>query len=196
MRASWVRRVGGLGLGLQGSAGARGPSSGAVANTSPGRIITSPGQPESSASNLPGSCSIQLPPPSVNAGRAVGPEIMRSLPFVLACLSAVLSPAALVHAKDNSSDPLSSKQILQGAFKPPQVFKNVNLVRNVNLEKAYPRETINVVIENVDQKPQDEYYLPFEAALISQIGGLEVRDKKDAEKPSFDVEVVEFDAHR
>ncbi|EKG21163.1 Ribophorin I [Macrophomina phaseolina MS6] len=120
---------------------------------------------------------------------------MRSLPFILGCLSALLSPASLVHARANSSDPLSSKQLLSGAFKPPQVFKNVNLVRNVNLEKGYPRETINVVIENIDEKPQDEYYLPFEAGLISRIGGLEARDKKDAEKPAFDVEVVEFDAY-
>lgn len=122
---------------------------------------------------------------------------MRSFPLVLGCLSALLSPASLVSAaKDNSSDPLSSKQILAGAFKPPQVFRNLNLVRNVNLEKAYPRETINVVIENVSDKPEDEYYLPFEASLISQVGGLEVRDKKDAEKPAFDVEVVEFDVNR
>lgn len=121
---------------------------------------------------------------------------MRSLPFVLGCLSALLAHSPFAQAADNSSDPLSSKQILQGAFKPPQVFKNVNLVRNVNLEKAYPRETINVVIENIDEKPQDEYYLPFEAGLIAEIGGLEVKDKKDAEKPAFDVEVVEFDAYR
>ncbi|OJD37146.1 oligosaccharyltransferase alpha subunit [Diplodia corticola] len=120
---------------------------------------------------------------------------MRSLPFVLGCLSALLAQSPLAAATDNTSDPLSSKQILQGAFKPPHVFKNVNLVRNVNLEKAYPRETINVVIENVDEKPQDEYYLPFEAGLISQIGGLEVRDKKDPAKPAFEVEVVEFDAY-
>jgi len=64
------------------------------------------------------------------------------------------------------------------------------------LDKAYPREVINVVIENIDAKPQSEYYLPFEASLLSRVGGLEVRDKKDAEKGSFKVEVVGFDAER
>jgi len=53
-----------------------------------------------------------------------------------------------------------------------------------------------VVIENIDAKPQSEYYLPFEASLLSRVGGLEVRDKKDAEKGSFKVEVVGFDAER
>ncbi|KAF2147550.1 uncharacterized protein K452DRAFT_241098 [Aplosporella prunicola CBS 121167] len=118
---------------------------------------------------------------------------MRSLAFALSCVAALLSPAAAAVEHYNSSDALSSKQILPSNFKPPQVFRNNNLVRNVNLEKSYPRETINVIIENVDKAPQSEYYLPFESGLISRIGGLEVRDKKDAQKAPFKVEVVEYD---
>lgn len=89
-----------------------------------------------------------------------------------------------------------SRQVLPSTFRPPQVFKNANLVRTINLDKGYPRETINVVIENIDAKPQSEYYLPFESSLLSRVGGLEVRDKKDAEKGTFKVEVVGFDAER
>lgn len=80
-----------------------------------------------------------------------------------------------------------SQQILQSDFKPPQVFENLNLVRTTNLEKGYVRETINVVIQNVDNKPQSQYYLPFTYDIVGKIGGFEVRDKKDASKSSFEV---------
>lgn len=73
----------------------------------------------------------------------------------------------------------------------PQVFKNVNLVRNTNLEKGYVRETVNVVVENVDKQPQSQYYIPFSTDLVDKIGGLEVRDKKAPEKGRFAVEAVE-----
>jgi oligosaccharyltransferase complex subunit alpha (ribophorin I) len=116
-------------------------------------------------------------------------RLLLSLPCFLACAISAL-------ADSNGSKPLSSRQILPSTFTPPQVFENVNLVRNINLEKGYPREMINVVIKNVDSKPQSEYYLPFEADLISRIGGLEVRDKKDTKKPPFTVEVTEYDTER
>ena len=64
------------------------------------------------------------------------------------------------------------------------------------MEKAYPRETINVIIENIDAKPQSEYYLPFESSLLAKVGGLEVRDKKAVAKGTFKTEVVGFDVER
>ena len=99
-------------------------------------------------------------------------------------------------ADSNLSTPLSSHQILPDNFKPPQVFKNANLLRNINLEKGYARETVNVVIENIDAKEQDTYYIPFKAEAIGNVGGLEVRDKKDPETPAFRSEVVEYDPYR
>lgn len=89
-----------------------------------------------------------------------------------------------------------SRNILPSTFKPPQHFRNVNLVRNINLEKSYPRETINVVIENIDGAPQSEYYLPFEQGATGRVGGLEVRDKKVPENIGFMVDVVEVDPYR
>jgi oligosaccharyltransferase complex subunit alpha (ribophorin I) len=118
---------------------------------------------------------------------------MRSTTLFAGCLAAVSS---FVAAELNHSKPLLSKQLLPSTFAPPQVFKNNNLVRTINLDKAYPRETINVIIENIDAKPQSEYYLPFESSLIANIGGLEVRDKKAVEKGTFKVEVVGFDTER
>lgn len=96
----------------------------------------------------------------------------------------------------NTSNHLSSHQILPPNFKPPKVFKNVNLVRSINLEKGYVRATVNVVVENTDKEPQSEYFLPFKAKEISHVGGLEVRDKKEPEKPAFSSEIVEYDTNR
>lgn len=91
-----------------------------------------------------------------------------------------------------ASDLTTPTQIaLPADFKPPQVFKNTNLVRNTNLEKSYVRETINVVVENVDKQPQSEYYIPFPSEAFDRVGGFEVRDKKATEKGRFEVEVTE-----
>lgn len=118
---------------------------------------------------------------------------MRSLTLFVICLCSVFSSIA---AGSILSTPLSSHQILPDNFKPPQVFKNANLLRNINLEKGYVKETVNVVIENIDAKEQDTYYIPFKAEAIGNVGGLEVRDKKDPEKPAFRSEVVEYDPYR
>ncbi|KAF2455346.1 oligosaccharyltransferase alpha subunit [Lineolata rhizophorae] len=114
---------------------------------------------------------------------------MRVLSAFFAATAALISPISVLC----TAEPLSSKQILPAEFKPPQVWKNANLVRNVNLEKGYPREVINVVIENVDKAPQSEYYLPFENGLMARVGGLEVKDKKEPEKGTFKVVATEFD---
>ena len=110
----------------------------------------------------------------------------------LAAVSSLLV-SSLCSAESNLTTPQSS-QVLHGDFKPPQVFKNVNLVRNTNLDKGYVRETINVVIENIDKEPQSVYYLPFENDLIAKVGGLEVRDKKNTEKGRFDTQTAAMSA--
>jgi oligosaccharyltransferase complex subunit alpha (ribophorin I) len=116
---------------------------------------------------------------------------MRLTHLLLSCL------AALSRASDvNISEPQLSRIILPTEFKPPAVFENVNLVRNINLEKSYPRETINVVIKNVDKEQQSEYYLPFEADMLSRLGGLEVRDRKDTKSPPFKADITAFGEER
>ncbi|KAL9126466.1 MAG: hypothetical protein Q9217_004487 [Psora testacea] len=117
---------------------------------------------------------------------------MRSYSTLAACFSLL---SIINAAGSNLTTPLSSRDILPNNFKPPPVFKNVNLLRNTNLEKGYVRETVNVVIENIDSKPQDQYFIPFKAEVIGNIGGLEVRDKRDPEKPKFRAEVVEYDPY-
>jgi hypothetical protein len=133
------------------------------------------------------------PPILIYASVTWLPPEMRSVSFTLSCLAALSSFAA---AELNLSQPLLSRQVLASTFKPPQVFKNANLVRTTNLDKSYARETVNVIVENVDSKPQTEYYLPFDSSLISRVGGFEVKDKKSPEKGNFKVEVAEFDTER
>ena len=117
---------------------------------------------------------------------------MQALRLLTFCLVSICSVST---AQSNESI-LSSQQILPELFRPPQVFKNAHLLRNINLEKGYARESINVVIENIDSSPQDEYFVPFKAEIVSKIGGLEVRDKKDPGKPAFNAEIVEYDPYR
>jgi oligosaccharyltransferase complex subunit alpha (ribophorin I) len=90
----------------------------------------------------------------------------------------------------------SSRQVQPIDFTPPQVYTNLNLVRTSNLDKGYLRETTNVVVQNIDSKPQDEYYIPFSSDVINQVGGLEVRDKKGSADIKFDVQPVEYNAER
>lgn len=112
--------------------------------------------------------------------------------FAVAFLS-LLSPSA---ADTNVAGPSVSKITLPSTFNPPQVFKNANLVHVISLEKNYAKEIINVVIENVSKEPQNEYFLPFSAEQMEKIGGLEVKDRKDATVVDFGIDIVEFDPER
>ena len=109
---------------------------------------------------------------------------------VLLAVSVTSASQKIISSQD------TSRQILPANFKPPQVFKNTNLVRTINLEKGYVKESVNVVIENIDSKPQTEYYIPFAGDVIGKVGGLEVRDKSDASKPAFKVEIAEWEIKR
>ena len=119
---------------------------------------------------------------------------MRSLTLLAQCATALLS-LSQVHAAASAASNVTVK-LLPSSFTPPQVFENSNLVRNVNLEKSYPRETINVVIQNVDKAPQSLYYLLFNSELISKVGGLDVRDKKKPDVGPFKVELAQYQTPR
>ncbi|WYZ34683.1 hypothetical protein EsH8_I_000959 [Colletotrichum jinshuiense] len=108
---------------------------------------------------------------------------------IAAGLLSLLSP---VVASSDAANKVS-KVNLPATFKPPQVFKNANLVHIVSLEKNYAKESINVLIENIDKQPQDEYYLPFTPDQMSRIGGFEAKDRKNPEAGPFAVDAVEYD---
>ncbi|KAG5921780.1 hypothetical protein E4U42_005709 [Claviceps africana] len=87
----------------------------------------------------------------------------------------------------------TSKETLSGQFKPPQVFKNANLVHIISLEKNYAKEQLNVIVENISKEPQSDYYLPFSSDQIARVGGFEVRDRKDGSVGRFISEPAEYD---
>ena len=131
--------------------------------------------------------------------RIVNERLVRSLvtmkPFSIAtALLGLVSGALVSGAAETPSH--SRSAVLPADFKPPQVWKNANLVHIISLEKNYAKEQINVIIENVASEPQDEYYLPFNADQFSRIGAFEVNDRKDAAAGPFVAEAVEYDPLR
>lgn len=117
-------------------------------------------------------------------------------PFAIATAVLSIASTAFCAEQGNLSKPLTSRIILPANFKPPQFFQNVNLVHIINLEKSYPKESINVAIQNIAKTPQDEYFIPFTSRQMETVGGLEVRNRKDVDSPLFEVGAVEFDPER
>lgn len=114
-----------------------------------------------------------------------------------AVFSAFLSLLSLASAASpDRKSSSSTSTTLPATFKPPQVFKNANLVHVISVEKNYVKENINVLVQNVDEQPQDEYYVPFTADQMSRLGGVEVKDRKDASVGPFVAETVEIDQER
>lgn len=118
---------------------------------------------------------------------------MKSVAAIAVAFLSLLSSTA---ADANVAGPSVSKITLPSTFKPPQVFKNANLVHVISLEKNYAKESINVVIENVSKEPQTEYYLPFTGEQMERVGGIEVKDRKDTTVTGFVIDAVEFDPLR
>ncbi|KAL9051771.1 MAG: hypothetical protein Q9162_005823 [Coniocarpon cinnabarinum] len=112
----------------------------------------------------------------------------------LAAAALALAPTTFA-AQNASTNEKQSTSILPSTFKPPQVFKNTNLVRNTNIDKGYVRDTINVVIENVDNSPQSQYFVPFQAEIIPFVGGFEAKDRNNADAAPFKTAHVEFDEY-
>jgi oligosaccharyltransferase complex subunit alpha (ribophorin I) len=112
-----------------------------------------------------------------------------------AVFSAFLSLLSLASAA-SSKKSSSTSTTLPATFKPPQVFRNANLVHIISVEKNYAKENINVLVENIDKAAQDEYFVPFTADQMSRLGGVEVKDRKDASVGPFVAEPVEFDQER
>ncbi|KHO00039.1 oligosaccharyltransferase alpha subunit [Metarhizium album ARSEF 1941] len=92
-----------------------------------------------------------------------------------------------------SASASSSRSSLPAQFLPPQVFRNANLVHIISLEKNYVKDQINVLIENVSNEPQSDYYVPFTTEQIARLGGFEVKDRKNANAGPFVSEAVEYD---
>lgn len=113
---------------------------------------------------------------------------------VFSALLSLLSLASAASSRQSSSS--SSSTTLPSTFRPPQVFKNANLVHIISVEKNYVKENVNVLVQNIDKEAHDEYFVPFTADQLSRLGGVEVKDRKDSSAGPFVAEVVEFDQDR
>jgi oligosaccharyltransferase complex subunit alpha (ribophorin I) len=89
------------------------------------------------------------------------------LSSLLTAVSAVAAPSAP-----------QSKLVLPSDFTPPQVFKNTNLLRTIDLTKPYSRETVAVIVENISKEKQNEYFVPFPTNEIGKVSYFDARDKK------------------
>lgn len=114
---------------------------------------------------------------------------LRRYAVALLSISAYVVSASASLATSNTT-----VTVLSDTFTPPQVFVNENLVRNINLEKSYARETTNLVIKNIGQEDQSKYYYLFPSKDVAQVGGFEVKDKKNAASGAFRVELAQFES--
>lgn len=107
---------------------------------------------------------------------------------LFAAVALLLTSCAQATSPNTSA---SAARNVPSNFSPPQVFKNLNLLKNINLERGYVRETINIAIENVDKTPQTEYYLAFPNEVIDKVGGLEAWEKNAELRGKFPIEAVQ-----
>ena len=103
--------------------------------------------------------------------------------------------SSLVLAISSAAAQLGPTVVLPAAFTPPPVFKNTNLLRTIDLTKPYSREVIAIVVENVSDEPQSDYFVPFAKDVVDRVSYVEARDKKGL-LGTFEVSRVQFDAAR
>ena len=60
----------------------------------------------------------------------------------------------------------------------PQTFQHTNLLRTVDLTKPYIRESTALILENISNTTQTEYYWGIPLNLVPKLSYLEVKEKK------------------
>jgi len=75
----------------------------------------------------------------------------------------------------------------------PQSFRNTNLHRTIDLTKPYIRESTTVVIENISNKTQTEYYWGIPLSLVPKLSYLEVKEKSSCASANFPIKKVPGD---
>ena len=103
--------------------------------------------------------------------------------------------SSLVLAISSAAAQLGPKVVLPATFAPPPVFKNTNLLRTIDLTKPYSREVIAVVVENVSEEPQSDYFVAFASDVVDRLSYVEARDKKGL-LGRFEISRVQFNAAR
>ncbi|RUP50168.1 Ribophorin I [Jimgerdemannia flammicorona] len=111
-------------------------------------------------------------------------SLNKRLPALLACLL-LLTVAALADHP--------STGIAKSPLKIPQNFVNVHILRNLDLSSAVVRELTTVVVKNVANDAQSEYFVPIPEQIDAHVAIVEASNKKsgtqlEVKKDSFDSE--------
>jgi hypothetical protein len=70
----------------------------------------------------------------------------------------------------------------------PQNFQHTNLLRTIDLTKPYIRDSTALILENVSNSTQREYYCGIPIEYVSKLSYLEVKEKKAGSTQLFPVE--------
>jgi hypothetical protein len=70
----------------------------------------------------------------------------------------------------------------------PQSFRHTNLLRSIDLTKPYIRESTTVIIENISNTTQTEYFWGLPLSVVVKLSYLEVKEKKGCGMPNFPIE--------
>lgn len=72
----------------------------------------------------------------------------------------------------------------------PKVFRHTNIHRIIDLTKPYVRESTTVVVENISNTTQTEYWWGIPLSLVPKLSYLEVKEKSSCSSPDFPIEKV------
>jgi len=70
----------------------------------------------------------------------------------------------------------------------PQTFQHTNLLRTVDLTKSYVHDSTALILENIGNSPQTEYFWGIPIDLDSKLSYLEIKEKKSGSTQLFPVE--------
>ena len=73
----------------------------------------------------------------------------------------------------------------------PQSFRHTNLHRTIDLTKPYIRESTTIVIENISNKTQTEYFWGIPLSLVPKLSYLEVKEKSSCDSANLPIEKVQ-----
>ena len=75
----------------------------------------------------------------------------------------------------------------------PQSFRHTNLHRTIDLTKPYIRESTTIVIENISNKTQTEYFWGIPLYLVPKLSYLNVKEKSSCDSANLPIEKVKRD---
>jgi len=75
----------------------------------------------------------------------------------------------------------------------PQSFRHTNLHRTIDLTKPYIRESTTIVLENISNKTQTEFFWGIPLYLVPKLSYLEVKEKSSCASANLPIEKVPKD---